>query len=372
MDFDRKAIIKNLAVGFFPILVFIFADLFFGLTVGLIAAMLMGICQFLITYLREKRIDLFILFDVGLIIGLGLISLLLQNDIFFKLKPGLIELILAILLGFSGFSGSRLLIKMTGRYMPDMEFSDAQISQMRIMMRRMFYVITVHTILIFYSAFFMSTEAWGFISGGLFYIIVAIYMGFEFLKTRIQRNKMIRQMHSEEWFDIVTPQGNIVGKAPRSAVHGNPELLHPVIHVHIINSQGDLFLQKRSPNKDLYPKRWDTAIGGHVMSGESVEHALNREAEEELGISMMEFKPLFRYVHKNDYESELIHGFFLQDDGPFYINKKEISEGRFWRIGDIEQNLGKDVFTPNFEDEFALLKKILLSKLNKSIKGDLK
>lgn len=367
MVFDRRTIVKNLAVGFFPILVFIFADLFFGLTVGLIAAMVMGIAQFLITYLREKRTDFFILFDVGLIIGLGIISLLLQNDIFFKLKPGLVELILAILLAFNGFSGSRLLIKMTGRYMPDMEFSEAQISQMRIMMRRMFYVIMVHTILIFYSAFFMSTEAWGFISGGLFYIIVAIYMGFEFIKTRMQRKKMMQQIEGEEWFDIVTPQGNIVGKAPRTAVHGNPQLLHPVIHIHILNSVGELFLQKRSPNKDLYPNRWDTAVGGHVKSGESIGHALNREAEEELGISMMEFKPLFRYVHKNNYESELVHGFFLQDDGPFYINREEISEGRFWQIENIEQNLGKDVFTPNFEDEFALLKKILLPKLKKSI-----
>lgn len=367
MDFDRKTIIKNLAVGFFPILIFILADLIFGLTIGLIAAMVIGVSQFLVTYLKEKRVDLFILFDVSLIVGLGLISLILQNDIFFKLKPGLIELILAILLGFSGFSGSQLLIKMTGRYMPDMELSDMQIDQMRIMMRRMFYVIMAHTVLIFYSAFFMSTEAWGFISGGLFYIIVALYMGFEFVKTRILRKKMIQHMEKEEWFDIVTPQGNVVGKAPRSAVHGNPQLLHSVIHVHIINSEGNLFLQKRSPDKDPYPNRWDTAIGGHVMSGESVEHALNREAEEELGISMKQFKPLFRYVHKNEFESELVHGFFLQDDGPFYINRQEISEGGFWQIEDIEQNLGKDVFTPNFEDEFALVKRILLPNLKKSI-----
>ncbi|KPJ95957.1 MAG: hypothetical protein AMJ53_01735 [Gammaproteobacteria bacterium SG8_11] len=173
----------------------------------------------------------------------------------------------------------------------------------------------------------------------------------------------MKNLEKDEWFDIVSPQGRVVGKAPRSAVHGNPDLLHPVIHVHIVNSSGQLFLQKRSPEKDLYPGRWDTAIGGHVMSGESIERALNREAEEELGISMGCFKPLFRYVHKNDFESELVHGFFFQDDGPFYINKKEISEGRFWEIAGIEKNLGRNMFTPNFEEEFGLLKRILLPKL---------
>ena len=362
MSLDRKTIIKNLSFGFFPILIFIIADAIYGLTVGLIVAILVGVGQFIITYWREKRIDRFILFDVGLIVILGGVSLLLHNDIFFKLKPGLIELILAVLLGFTGFSQNQLLIKMTGRYMPGMEFSDLQIQQMRIMMRRMFYVILIHTILIFYSAFYMSTEAWGFISGGLFYILVGVYMLFEFAKTRIQSKKLIDKFESDEWFDIVTPKGEVVGKAPRNAVHGDPKLLHPVIHVHILNSDGNLFLQKRSANKDLYPDHWDTAVGGHVISGESIEHALKREAEEELGVSMADFKPLFRYVHRNNFESELVHGFFFKDDGPFYINRKEISEGRFWEIEEIEKNLGKGIFTPNFEEEFGLLKKILFSK----------
>ena len=363
MSFDRKTLLKNLALGFFPILVFVFADLLFGLTIGLVVAILIGIGQFIITYFREKRVDRFLLFDVSLIVVLGLISLILKNDIFFKVKPGLIEAILAILLGFSGFSRSQLLIRMTGRYMPGVELSDSQIRQMRIMMRRMFYLIAFHTILIFYSAFSMSTEAWGFISGGLFYILVGLYMLFEFVKARVQRKVLMKNLQKEEWFDIVSPQGKAIGKAPRSAVHGNPELLHPVIHVHIVNSAGQLFLQKRSPEKDLYPDRWDTAVGGHVLSVESIERALHREAEEELGISIGDFKPLFRYVHKNDFESELVHGFFLQDDGPFYINRKEISEGRFWEIAEIEKNLGRNVFTPNFEEEFGLLKKILLPKL---------
>lgn len=359
MLFDRKSLLKNLSLGFFPIVIFIIAEAILGLTVGLVIAIIVGIGQFIFAYLKEKRIDRFILFDVSLIVALGLISLLLHNDIFFKLKPGLIELILLILLSFTGFSQNQLLLKMTGRYMPGMELSDVQILQMRKMVRRMFFVILIHTILIFYSAFYMSTEAWGFISGGLFYILVGVYMLFEFVKTRFQRNKIMKQLEDDEWFDIVTRQGQVVGKAPRHAVHGDPKLLHSVIHVHIVNSQSNLFLQKRSPDKDLYPNRWDTAIGGHVRSGETIEHAMHREAEEELGISMADFKPLYRYVHKNDYESELVHGFYLLDDGPFHINRKEISDGRFWKIEEIEKNLGNGVFTPNFEEEFGLLKKII-------------
>lgn len=362
---DRKTLLKNLTIGFLPLLVFIIADEFLGLTVGLLVAIAFGVGEAFFIYFREKRIDRFILFDTGLIVVLGLVSILLHNDIFFKLKPGLIELILVVLIGVTAFSNNPILIHMTGRYMKGIKFSNEQIQQMRRMMRRMFFLFTAHTILIFYSAYFMSKEAWGFISGGLLYILMGGIVGVEFIRTRLQRRKMAQQLQNEEWFDIVTPKGEIVGKAPRSAVHGNPELLHPVVHVHIVNEKGELYLQKRADTKDLYPGFWDTAVGGHVSSGESIDHAVNREAEEELGISMVKFQPLFRYVMKNEHESELVHGFLLYDDGPFYINKSEISEGRFWQLNDIEANLGKRVFTPNLEQEFALLKKYVFNSAQK-------
>jgi isopentenyldiphosphate isomerase/intracellular septation protein A len=358
---DRKTLLKNLSLGFLPLLIFIIADEIFGLTVGLLVAIAFGLAETIFVYLREKRIDRFILFDTGLIVVLGLVSILLQNDLFFKLKPGLIEIILIVLLGLTAFSKNPVLIRMTGRYMKGMEFSGEQIDQMRKMMRRMVYLFTAHTILIFYSAYYLSTEAWGFISGGLLYILMGGIFLVEFIRARLQRRKIIQQMQKEEWFDIVTPKGEIIGKAPRSAVHGNPDLLHPVVHVHIVNSKGELFLQKRAATKDLYPGYWDTAIGGHVSSGESINHALNREAEEELGISMVQFQPLFRYVMKNPHESELVHGFLLRDDGPFYINREEISRGRFWKLNEIEKKLGNNVFTPNFEHDFDLLKKYVFN-----------
>jgi isopentenyldiphosphate isomerase/intracellular septation protein A len=356
---DRKTLLKNFSIGFLPLLVFIIADEFFGLTIGLITAISIGILEITITYIKTKIIERFILFDVGLIIILGLVSLILQNDIFFKVKPGLIGLILMALLGLTAFSDNPIMLKLSQRFMKGIEFTAQQIGLMQKMMRRMFIVFSLHTALVFYAAFFLSKEAWAFVSGGLFYILIGSLMGLEFVKSFWQRHRLKKQYAREEWFDLVSADGKLLGKAPRSAVHGNPDLLHPVIHVHIINSVGEVFLQKRTADKDVQPNRWDTSIGGHVQSGESIEHALSREAEEELGISMASFRPLFRYVMRNDFESELIYGYLLEDNGPFYPNPREISEARFWTIKEIEHNLGKNIFTPNFEKEFKLLGKIV-------------
>ena len=52
-------------------------------------------------------------------------------------------------------------------------------------------------------------------------------------------------MKNEEWLPIVDEKGNIIGKAPRSVCHKDKTLLHPVVHVHIFNDKGQLYLQKR-------------------------------------------------------------------------------------------------------------------------------
>ena len=91
--------------------------------------------------------------------------------------------------------------------------------------------------------------------------------------------------NSEEIFPVVDAAGNVVGKATRGECHGGSMLLHPVVHLHVFNSRGELYLQKRPAWKDIQPGRWDTAVGGHVDYGETIAEALRREVREELGIT---------------------------------------------------------------------------------------
>ena len=75
----------------------------------------------------------------------------------------------------------------------------------------------------------------------------------------------------EEWFPLVNEKGETIGKATRKECHNGSKMLHPVVHLHIFNKAGDLYLQKRSINKDIQPGKWDTAVGGHIDYGEPVE-----------------------------------------------------------------------------------------------------
>jgi isopentenyldiphosphate isomerase len=157
----------------------------------------------------------------------------------------------------------------------------------------------------------------------------------------------------EEWFPVVDENGKTIGTALRSVCHdGKSMLLHPVVHLHLFNLKGEIFLQKRSSSKDIQPGKWDTSVGGHVNPGETIEEALVRETREELGLTG--FNPLFlgRYVWRSDRERELVSAFYTISEKEPLINNDEIEEGRYWSLDEIIDNTGKNIFTPNFENEF--------------------
>lgn len=160
----------------------------------------------------------------------------------------------------------------------------------------------------------------------------------------------MKKDNQEELFPIVDEQGNILRAATRGECHNGSKLLHPVVHLHVFNSAGQLYLQRRPAWKDIQPGKWDTAVGGHVDLGESVEQALRREAREELGISDFTPQSVDHYVFESERERELVFTFRTVYDGPV-TPSDELDGGRFWPVQEIRDNLGQGVFTPNFEGE---------------------
>lgn len=166
-----------------------------------------------------------------------------------------------------------------------------------------------------------------------------------------------------EMAPVVEENGLVIGQATRQSVHDGSKLMHPVIHLHIINREGCLYIQKRSMKKDLLPGRWDTAVGGHVDYGETLEEALYREASEELGFR--DFNPIFlkSYIWESAREKELVSVFATVGNFTLKPDNDEVTEGRYWNMSEIESNLARGLFTPNFEQEFKSIKDTLLALL---------
>jgi len=155
-----------------------------------------------------------------------------------------------------------------------------------------------------------------------------------------------------ELFPLVDEEGRVTGKATRGECHNGSRLLHPVVHLHVFNSRGEVYLQKRPTWKDIQPGKWDTAVGGHVDYGESPEQALLREVREELGIETFVPEHMGMYVFDSKRERELVYVNKTTYDGPIRPSEEELDGGRFWTVEEIRQAIGQQVLTPNFESEF--------------------
>lgn len=353
---NRTQLLKKLLPGFIPLFVFILADEIWGTKTGLFVAVGVGIAEMAWIAIKEKRFEKFVLFDTLLLVVLGAVSILLDNDIFFKLKPGLIELILVAVLAVSAFSSLNIVGLMGKRYLKDTEFNDAQMAQMRSSIKALFYIFTIHTILVFYSAFYLSKEVWAFISGGLFYIIFGVYFLYELYR---QKRKQ-KELANEEWVPLVDENGKVTGQAPRSLVHNGSNLLHPVVHMHVLTKNKSILLQKRPLNKLIQPGKWDTAVGGHISAGETLEQALNKEALEEIGLKNFSAKLQKVYKWESEMETELVYMFTTYDYKNYGVQSDEVDELRFWTKNQVDKNLEEGVFTPNFEHEFSILKELKL------------
>lgn len=165
-------------------------------------------------------------------------------------------------------------------------------------------------------------------------------------------------MENNEMLPVVDPEGNVLRSVLRAECHNGSKLLHPVVHLHVIDESGCLLLQKRSINKRIQPGKWDTAVGGHVDFGESIAEALQREASEEIGFpaeGLNKAEEIDRYVFESAIERELVSCNIAPAPDGFTprVETGEADEVRYWPLTEIKEAIGRGVLTPNLELEFT-------------------
>ena len=166
-----------------------------------------------------------------------------------------------------------------------------------------------------------------------------------------------------EMLPLVEPGGLVYGQASREYCHSGSHVLHPVVHLHIIDHFGRLYLQKRSMTKDLLPGYWDTAVGGHVSYGESILEALYRETSEELGLTAFNPVALEAYIWQTERDNEYVFVHAMVGHPELHPDAAEVSEGRWWTFEELDRAMGQNVLTPNFENEFGRIRKQLQAML---------
>ena len=116
-------------------------------------------------------------------------------------------------------------------------------------------------------------------------------------------------MNDIEFLPIVNERGNIVGRAMYVELHKGNKMLHPAVHLHVINGKGE--------TTRLY---W-----WHVAFGETPEKTLKRKMAETLGLSGVNPKLKRQYISDSKTERELVYVFAVvsEEDLPISPEGKE-------------------------------------------------
>ncbi len=140
---------------------------------------------------------------------------------------------------------------------------------------------------------------------------------------------------SEEIFDVVNERDEVIDRQPRGEVH-RLGLKHRATHVLVYNARGDVFLQKRSMQKDRQPGLWDSSASGHLNSGEDYDACAVRELREEIGLAVAQpLERLFKIAACAETDQEFVWVYRCQSDGPFALNAEEIERGGWFAPAEV-------------------------------------
>ena len=151
---------------------------------------------------------------------------------------------------------------------------------------------------------------------------------------------------ADEIVAIVDEHNNVIGAAPRREMRAQ-RLRHRSTYILVFNSQGELFVQKRTATKDVFPSYYDAAAGGVVLAGESYEQGASRELEEEMGIRGIPLTRLFDFPFEDANTRVWGCAFSCVYDGEVVLQEEEVESGAFMPIDDVLRLAQSRLFTPD-------------------------
>ena len=145
---------------------------------------------------------------------------------------------------------------------------------------------------------------------------------------------------------VVDRDNNESGSAPRHEMRARG-LPHRAAYILVFNSKDEIFIQKRTMSKDIYPGYFDIAAGGVVLAGESYDQSAARELEEELGIRDTALTSHFTFCHEDG--PNLVWGrvYSCSYDGEMILQEEEVESGFFMDPEEVLLLSEKEPFTPD-------------------------
>ena len=139
------------------------------------------------------------------------------------------------------------------------------------------------------------------------------------------------------------PLGRVAERHAKKA----PGEYRMVVHVCVFNSLGQLLIQRRSPEKRVWPELWDVSVGGGVDAGETSRQGAEREVLEELGydLDLTGLRPAVTVNFEGGFDDFFVVTRDL-DIRDLRLQQEEVSDVRWVTLEDAMAMLDSGAFIP--------------------------
>ncbi|MDR3260979.1 MAG: hypothetical protein LBT78_04005 [Tannerella sp.] len=371
---ERKQGLNSQSIGLLPVLLLMFLSNFYPYRLSfLIAVFICAGSIILFRGLFKDRVYLFMLLPASATLVLySVFFYSILESILYNYSPLITEwLLVAVLSVLSSFR--RLIIK----YVRKSSHPVMKHAQLRTSLTEYFYVAqivqnlyTLHFfILLFYVIFFeayRSVKVDYFLYHGAPFIIGMTVILFE----QVRLSVMKRRLQREKWLPVLNGRGKVIGRIAYSVTFSSGvKYCHPVVRVAVVHHEM-LYLIQRADDSPVSPGMLDYPFLGYVAFKRTMRQTLQELMGMFMPWSLLKPRFLVRYLFENEKVSSLVSFYAItlrtEDKLAKYVKQKN---GKWWTKKQIDENLGKGIFSEYFEKEYPYLQNtvLLAEQFNNSI-----
>lgn len=359
-----KKSMQNQAVGLIPILLFMFLDNFFSYKLSFAIAVIFCLgCIFLYRSLSKDRIYQFLLLPASVTLILYALFIVFRLDpVLFVYSPLLIEVLLVVVLAIIGFTKRRLLRRIRHSNIPTYRRTMLRtaLNEFYLLIQIIQSVYTLHLFVILFFTLLPDEMQSVYVERFLYRELGLIIGVGVIIYEQIRISWMQGSLKKEMWLPVLDDKGKVVGCIARSVSRSLPKkYYHPVVRVAVIYD-GMLYLVKRSSTDYVSPDTLDFPFHKYVIFRHSLESTVKEAIGPLANDKSITPRFLIRYTYEDDKVKHLVSLYVIRLCSEEQLNQSISITGKLWPASQVEENLGKGVFSSYFEAEYPYLKNTIL------------
>lgn len=356
--------LDNQAIGLLPLLLFMLLDNFFPYLLSFVIGLTFCfLCIFLYSLLTKDRIYQFMLLPSAMtLIGYSLFLGLRVEPVLLKYSPIITEVLLVVSLTIIGFFKSYILQRLRNSKQPSFRrtLMRTQFNEFFFVAQIIQNIYTLHLfLLIVYGAF---TEGDSNVTTGRFLMReLNLILGVGIIVyEHIRLSLMEGSLKKEMWLPVLNAKEDVVGCIARSVSRTvRKKYFHPIVRVALLH-KGMLYLEKRPADDYVFAGLLDYPFEKYVLFRHSLEDTVKTSLDDRGQLLGRAPRYLIKYVYEDEKVKHLVSLYVLNVPSEEEMDLCKRKAGKLWTVKQIEDNIGKGIFSGYFEAEFPYLQNTVL------------